>query len=151
MENKPSIAIAAGLCRRFEGLFLRPYLCPAKVPTIGYGATRYENGLRVALSDPPITKQRAEQLLMHELSEIHPKVLRLCPVLQEWGDAATAAILDFTFNLGVGNLAASTLRRKINACDVDAAKRELAKWVRGGGRVLPGLVSRRAAEAALLG
>jgi lysozyme len=146
-----SIALAAGLCRRFEGLYLRPYLCPAKVPTIGYGATRYENGLRVALSDPPITKQRAEQLLMHELSELRPKVLRLCPILQEWGDASTAAILDFAFNLGTGNLQASTLRKKLLIGDLPAAKVELAKWVRGGGRVLPGLVNRRAAEAALLG
>lgn len=149
--SKQSIDIAAGLCRRFEGLYLRPYLCPAKVPTIGYGTTRYENGLRVSLLDPPITKARAEQLLMHELSDIRPKVLRLCPVLQEWGDAAEAAILDFTFNLGTGKLQASTLRKKINADDVSAAKRELARWVYGDGRVLPGLVNRRAAEAALLG
>ena len=52
--------LAAKLCRRFEGLYLRPYLCPAGVPTIGYGSTVYENGMAVQLTDPPITRERAE-------------------------------------------------------------------------------------------
>jgi lysozyme len=151
VDGEPQLIIAAGLCRRFEGLFLKPYLCPANVATIGFGSTRYANGTRVTLSDPAITKQRAEELLMHELRSVQPRVLSLCPVLKDWGPGAIAAILDFAFNLGTGNLQSSTLRKKINANDPEAAKQELRKWVRGGGRVLPGLVSRRAAEAALLG
>lgn len=151
MGNDDAITIAAMLCRRFEGLFLRPYVCPANVPTIGYGSTRYENGVRVSLTDPPITKQRAEALLFHELRKIQPTVLTLCPTLHLWGTAAQAAIIDFTFNLGTGRLKSSTLRKKINADDIDGTKLELKKWVRGGGRVLPGLVKRRAAESALLG
>lgn len=151
MDGEPQLIIAAGLCRRFEGLFLKPYLCPANVATIGYGSTRYENGTRVTLSDPAITKQRAEELLIHELRAVQPRVLSLCPILKSWGPGSIAAILDFAFNLGTGNLQSSTLRKKINANDPEAAKQELRKWVRGGGRVLPGLVSRRAAEAALLG
>jgi lysozyme len=146
-----AITIAAVLCRRFEGLYLRPYLCPASVPTIGFGATRYENGARVKLSDPPITKQRAEELLYHELETIKPDVMRLCPMLERWGFSAQAAIIDFTFNLGIGRLQSSTLRKRINSDNIDGAKIELGKWVRGGGRILPGLVKRRAAEAALLG
>ena len=51
-----AVQIASVLCRRFEGLFLRPYLCPAGVPTIGYGATYYRDGRRVKLSDPAITR-----------------------------------------------------------------------------------------------
>lgn len=145
-----AVIVAAALCRQFEGLYLQPYMCPANVPTIGFGATRYPNGVRVTLADPPITREYAESLLLYELDDITPRVLRLCPNLPEWGTGAMAAILDFTFNLGTGNLQSSTLRRKILAGDRDAAIAELGKWVRGGGRVLPGLVKRRAAEAALM-
>ena len=144
-----AVAIAASLCRQFEGLFLKPYFCPANVATIGFGSTRYEDGRRVTLADPPITKARAEELLMWEINRVCvPAVKRSCPDLKE--PKKLAALLDFTFNLGSGNLHSSTLRKKINAEDWDAAQLELAKWVRGGGRVLPGLVKRRTAEAALL-
>lgn len=88
------------------------------------------------------------QLLEHELEACLPKVKRLCPGL--WSDQATAAILDFAFNCGTGALQSSTLRKRINAGDVDGARTELMKWVRGGGKVLPGLVKRRAAECALI-
>lgn len=145
-----AIQVARDLCLVFEGMYLKPYLCPANVPTIGVGSTFYENGVRVSMSDPPITKYRAMQLLEHELQKCLPAVRRLCPDLEEWGEPATGAILDFAFNCGTGALAASTLRRRINSDDPQGARAELSKWVRGGGRVLPGLVRRRAAEAALL-
>jgi lysozyme len=148
--NRDALLLAAALCRRFEGLYLKPYLCPANVPTIGFGSTMYENGVKVTLSDPPVTKERAEQMLMHELTTIYPKVLRLCPDLPELGPGPTAAILDFTYNLGAGRLQSSTLRKKINSGELEAAREELGKWVRGGGKVLPGLVKRRDAEALLL-
>lgn len=146
-----AIETAKGLCMVFEGLYLKPYLCPALVPTIGIGSTFYEDGTRVTLADPPITRQRAEELLMWELKKCLPRVQSLCPVLKDWGEEPTGAILDFAFNCGTGALQASTLRKRINAGDVDGAKTELMRWVRGGGRVLPGLVKRRAAEIALLG
>lgn len=104
----------------------------------------------MTLADPPITKDRAMELLEHELLACLPKVKKLCPQLSDWGDMATGAILDFAFNCGTGALSGSTLRKRINADDVEGAKLELMKWVRGGGRVLPGLVRRRAAEVALL-
>jgi len=144
------IKIASDLCLVFEGLYLKPYLCPANVPTIGVGSTFYENGRRVTLADPPITRGRAMDLLAHELERCLPRVMRLCPGLHGWSEEAQGAILDFAFNCGTGALQASTLRKRINADDPDGARVELAKWVRGGGRVLPGLVRRRAAEAALL-
>lgn len=144
-----SLDIAVELSKKFEGLSLKPYLCPAGVWTTGYGATFYESGRKVHPTDPLITKDRAEELLLFEL-EKHclPAVLRLCPVLA--GDEKKLnAIVDFTFNCGAGRLQTSTLRRRINALDWDGAKQELAKWVYGGGRKLPGLIRRRAAEAAL--
>jgi len=145
-----AVQTARGLCLVFEGMYLKPYLCPANVPTIGVGATFYEDHTRVTLADPPITRERAMELLDWELNKCLPRVLSLCPTLREWGEKPTGAILDFAFNCGTGALASSTLRKRINAGDVDGAKVELMKWVRGGGRVLPGLVKRRAAEVALL-
>lgn len=151
MGNDP-LLIARALCILFEGVYLRPYLCPAGIPTIGVGSTRYENGVRVTLADPPITRERAEELLMWELrTECLPRIIKLCAHLGDWGPGSVAAIVDFTYNLGSGNLAASTLRRKINANDREGAKAELMKWVKGGGKVLPGLVKRREAEAKLIG
>lgn len=144
----PALDVSAALARRFEGLRLRPYLCPAGVPTIGYGATRYLDGRPVQLSDPPISPEAAERLLAEMLLRLYlPGTAALCPGLR---DEALGAITDFAFNLGLTRLKASTLRRRLLAGDVDGAIDELAKWVRGGGRVLPGLVVRRAAEAAVL-
>jgi lysozyme len=61
-----------------------------------------------------------------------------------------AAIVDFTFNLGAGRLQTSTLQRRVNQRDWAAVASELHRWVYGGGRVLPGPVARREAEARLL-
>lgn len=140
-----AVSVAAALARRFEGCYLRPYLCPAGVPTIGFGATYYEDGTRVTLDDPEITRERAEQLLLWMVRTVYlPVVVRLCPGI----DSANrlAAIIDFTFNLGAGALKASTLRRRINAQQWPEVPTELRKWVRGGGRELRGLVLRREAE-----
>lgn len=150
MESK-AVQVARDLCLVFEGMYLKPYLCPANVPTIGVGSTFYENGTRVSLADSAISRQRAMALLEWELNHCLPKVRRLCPALKDWGEQATGAILDFAFNCGTGALQSSTLRKRINVDDLDGAKTELMRWVRGGGKVLPGLVKRRAAEIALLG
>lgn len=144
-----AVATAAALARRFEGLYLRPYLCPAGVPTIGYGATYYEDGTRVALTDPPITRDRAESLLLWMVHTRYlPAVVKLCPGVDS--PELLAALIDFTFNLGTGNLRMSNLRRRVNARDYGAVPDELRKWNKAGGRVLRGLVLRREAEAALL-
>lgn len=144
-----AIEIAAALARRFEGLYLTPYLCPAGVPTIGYGATYYEGGTPVKMTDAKITKERAEELLLWMLrTKYLPTVMRLCPKVDT--PERLAALIDFTFNLGGGNLKASTLRRKVNAQEWDAVPAELRKWNKAGGRVLRGLTIRREAEIALL-
>lgn len=146
-----AVAIAAALARRFEGLYLSPYLCPAGVATIGFGSTYYEDGTRVQLDDPPITRARAEALLLHMVRTVYlPAVLRLCPALVTATPERLAAIIDFAFNLGAGKLKASTLRRRVNAGQWDQVPAELRKWVNGGGRRLTGLVRRREAEVALV-
>jgi lysozyme len=147
--NDP-VELAEALCRRFEGLYLRPYLCPAGVPTIGHGATFYEDGRRVLLTDPPITRERAEELLRWHLRTVFlPQVRKLCPGATTVG--LVAALTDFAFNLGTGNLAASTLRRKVNSGELEEVPAQLRRWNKAGGRVLRGLTLRREAEIKVLG
>jgi lysozyme len=120
------------------------------VPTIGWGSTFYLDGRRVTLEDPPISRAQADELLEMSIRTIYlPGVLRLCPGLVAHPRALNSSV-DFVYNLGIGRLQTSTLRRELNAEDWDGAREQLMRWVRGGGRVLPGLVRRRQAEAALL-
>jgi len=152
-----NLEIATELCRRFEGYRANPYLCPAGVPTIGYGLTFYADGRKVTMQDPPMDEPTARNLLISELMHRYaPGAIRQCPILltlavtaNDWGKLN--AIVDFAYNLGVGRLQTSTLKRKINAQDWEGAKEQLMLWVRGGGKVLPGLVKRREAERALMG
>ena len=144
-----AVDVSAALARRFEGLFLRPYLCPAGVPSIGYGATYYEDGRRVTLRDAAIKPARAEQLLQWHLRTVYmPAVRKLCPGVRD--AKRLAALIDFAFNLGAGRLQASTLRRRVNADDWGAVPTELRKWVLASGKTLRGLVLRREAEIALI-
>lgn len=146
-----NLAIATELCKRFEGFFSKPYLCPAGVPTIGYGSTYYKDGRKVTMQDSPISQQEALELLQHELKTTFASgVLRQCPILAT-DVSKFNAIVDFCYNLGVGRLQTSTLKRKINAQDWEGAKEQLMLWVRAGGRVLPGLVKRRTAECVFMG
>jgi lysozyme len=145
-----NLEIAAELCRRFEGFRAKPYLCPAGIPTIGYGSTYYADGKKVTLNDPSISQKAANDLLMNELQHTYlPGALRNCPVLAT-DERKCNAIVDFCYNLGVGRLQTSTLKRKINAQDWDGAKEQLMLWTKGGGKVLPGLLKRRQAECALM-
>lgn len=143
-----ALQVATSLCKRFEGLRLKPYLCPAGIPTIGYGSTYYENGKQVTLKDPPITEALAEALLEFTILKIYmPGVKAACPALT---GEALGAMTDFAYNLGVTRFKSSTLAKKINAQDWAGARVELAKWDKGGGRVLKGLTIRRAAESVYL-
>ncbi len=120
-----------------------PYICPAGFWTIGFGHL-------CDAQHPPITEDEAEAYLARNLSTALAATLRYCPVLASEPEGRLAAIVDFTFNLGGGRLQTSTLRRRVNQRDWAAAATELRRWVYGGGRVLPGLVTRREAEATCL-
>jgi lysozyme len=145
-----AVEVAAALCRPFEGLRLKPYICPAGYPTIGYGTVYKPDGTKVTMEDQPITKETAEEWLLHELRHNYlAGVLKASPALIT-NPRALGAMADFAYNLGVARYRGSTLRRKVDAQDWEAAKDELMKWVRGGGKVLPGLVKRRKAECALI-
>jgi lysozyme len=145
-----NLEIAAALCKQFEGYRAKPYLCPAGIPTIGYGSTYYADKRKVTLEDPPMDEPTAKALLMIELEHTYlPGALRNCPGLIT--DVRKCnAIVDFCYNLGIGRLQTSTLKRKVNAGDWDGAKEQLMLWTKGGGKVLPGLLKRRTAECLLL-
>lgn len=144
---------AVELTKRFEGFHrvpkndplrrAHPYICPAGFWTVGFG--------HLCKPDhPPITETEAEAYLAQDLVNALTATLRYCPVLAMQSDSRLAAIVDFTFNLGAGRLQTSTLRQRINQQDWAAAGRELRRWVYGGGKVLPGLVTRREADVLLL-
>ena len=137
---------AIDLIKQFEGFRAKPYLCSAGVPTIGYGSTFYENGNKVTLQDSPITEQKDQELLNLTLNQIFiPGVLRACPNLISYPNKL-GAIVSFAYNLGVGRLQASTLRRKINAEDWEGAGAEILKWNLNLGKPSKGLTVRRKAE-----
>lgn len=136
------------LIKSFEGLRLKPYLCSAGVPTIGYGNTFYENKKKVTLKDPAITEQRAVELLAWSLSGFEQYVDSFCidTISQNQFDA----LVSFCYNLGPANLKSSTLLKKVNANPNDPTIRaEFLKWNKAGGRALAGLTRRRTAEADL--
>lgn len=136
------------LIKFFEGFRAKPYLCPAKVATIGYGATYYPNGKKVTLNDPAIDEVYASQLLQNMLDIYEKAVDSFCrdDITQNQFDA----LVSFAYNLGIGALKSSTLLKKVNANPNDPTIRdEFNRWVMAGGKKLPGLVKRRVAEADL--
>lgn len=130
------------LVKEFEGCRLESYLCPAGIPTCGTGHTGPEVHLGMTC-----TQEQAEAWLADDLDKACKRVMALVhvPLSQGQIDALTS----FVFNLGSGRLMASTLLAKLNDGDYEGAGGEFRKWVYGGGKILPGLVKRRAAEAAL--
>lgn len=137
------LSVLAPLVKRYEGLRLRAYICPAGIPTIGYGHTK-----GVSLGQT-ITELQADALLEQDMTAAVLDTLRLCPVLAQETQTRLAAVADFTFNLGAGRLKASTLRRRINTGEYDDVPYELRRWVRAGPNILPGLVARRESEVQL--
>lgn len=135
------------LVKKFEGLKLEAYLCPAKVPTIGYGSTFYPDGQKVKLGQK-ISLDKAEELLLWELNEVANQIRVALP------QSKFDALVSFAYNLGVGNLKKSTLFKKVLANHNDPTiKDEFMKWtkakVNGELVVLKGLVKRRESESNL--
>ena len=144
------------IIKRHEGFRSKPYLCPSGVPTIGYGNTFYQDGRKVTLQDKPITEAEAAELMRDILKKFEKDIMRLVSVklTQNQFDA----LVSFVYNVGVGSsnpnikggFTPSTLRKKINANPSDPTiAAEFARWNKGGGKVLPGLVKRRKEEAEL--
>ena len=144
--------------RRKEGLRLRAYLDDADVWTIGYGhAILDEKGRQlrgaaneataIRCSQSPITKTQAERLLQGDVRIALRAVARHVRVPLR--PSQRMALASWTFNLGELRLRQSTLLRKLNDGDYGAVPLEMKRWVRGGGRILGGLVTRRDQEVAM--
>lgn len=129
------------LIKKHEGLRLSAYLCPAGVPTIGYGHTK---GVKLG---QVITEAEAEQFLIEDLKTSEQEIDRHNLQLNQ---NQFDALVSFVFNVGAGNFRSSTLLRrvKLNPDDRDI-ENQFKRWAYAKGRVLPGLVKRRNDEAKL--
>lgn len=135
------------LIKSFEGLYLKPYLCPANIPTIGYGSTYYEDNTKVSLQDPAITEERAVQLLQSHLEEHERYVEKLVKI--NINDNQFSALVSFCYNVGPSSLKKSTLLRLLNDGDIAGAGEQFLRWNKANGKELPGLTRRRQAERSL--
>lgn len=147
--HEEALAIAAEFIKPFEGFRSAPYLCPAGVPTIGYGTICYPNGRRVTMKDIAVSESQASFYITDHLRRVSlPGVISACPKVTE--PHKVAALLSFAHNLGVAALASSTLARMINADATDAlVSEQFRRWNKAGGKVLNGLIRRREGEVAL--
>lgn len=130
------------LIKHSESFQAKAYLCPAGKLTLGYGSTGPH--VRPGMT---ITEPQASALLMQDVSRFEKGVLEAVKV--SLSQHQFDALVSLAFNIGLGAFRASTLVRKLNAGKFAEAAQQFARWNRGDGRVLPGLIVRRAAEAAL--
>lgn len=133
---------AIDLAKSFEGCKLTAYQDPVGVWTIGYGHTGKEvhEGL-------VWTQEQADEALEHDILAAGTLLALYSPGLT---DGPLDACTDFVFNLGIGAYRTSTLCQRVNAQDWPAVKTELLRWDHAHGTVIPGLLRRREAEAALI-
>jgi lysozyme len=129
------------LTESFEGCRLVAYQDSVGVWTIGYGHTK---GVVAGMT---CTQAQAEQWLLADVAAAVAAVNRLVHIAMSQDEFD--ALVDFTFNLGVGNFAGSTLLKLLNARDIEGAANEFEKWDLAGGVVVAGLLRRRLAERAL--
>jgi len=135
------------LIKEFEGFSAIPYQCPARIWTIGYGATRDREDNPITINHPDITEKQATELLKKDVIEAEKAVKSLTstPLCQFQFDA----LVSFCYNLGYRSYKESTLRTKVNARDFDGAFEEFGRWIYSNGKPLNGLIKRRDAEAKL--
>lgn len=133
------------LIKRYEGLELEAYQDPVQIWTIGYGHTR---GVKPG---DTISEAQAEVFLYEDLDGAERAVSSnlSAEVFSTISANHYSALVSFTYNVGAGSLRRSTLLKKINAGDFEAAANEFKRWNKAGGKVLNGLIARRAAEEEL--
>ena len=135
---KPAVEQAILVIKKFEGIRHRPYLCPAGILTIGWGSTR-----NVA-PGMEITNEEAQAMLEAEAKDVEAD-LRAC-VKVPLKENQWAALISFTYNIGITRFRCSTLLKKLNGKDRKGAVAEFTRWVHVVKKRLPGLVKSREAE-----
>jgi len=147
------------LIKSFEGCHSSPYRCPAALWTAGYGHVLYPDQARLKTNERSSYLLKPEhnrvfdydeidQLLEKDIKRFEDGVSRLCPASND-RQSNFDAVVSLAFNVGLGNLQASTLRMKYNRGEFEGAADEFLKWRKSNGVVLAGLVRRREAERAL--
>lgn len=136
---------AIELIKRFEGFSATPYLCPAGVPTIGYGSTMQPNDKPVTMKHPPIDAEEAAEWLEQDVGIIAAG-LHMRTKSLNLNQNQFDALVSWVYNLGLGNFDKSTLYKMLRGKNYDAAAKELLRWNKAGGKVLDGLTRRRKAE-----
>ena len=158
---------ARQMIKHHEGVRLRPYLCPAQLWTVGVGHVLYPEQARLPIvrigdyagqlrKEYPLKPEdgrvwspaEVDDLLAQDLSRFESGVARYCPAVTG-RQGHFDGLVSFAFNLGLGTLQRSTLRKLYNRGDHSGAAEEFLKFTKGGGKVLPGLVKRRNDERAL--
>ena len=130
---------------QFEGLSLKPYLCSARIPTIGYGNTYYPNGKRVTLVDDSITQVEAFEMFKTIADKFAKRVFGL--LTKEVTQNQFNSLVSLAYNIGINAFATSTLLKKVNANPKDITiANEFKRWNKAGGVVVQGLVNRRLSE-----
>ena len=132
---------AVELVKGFEGFSPKAYLCPAGVPTIGYGHT---GNVR---PDDTITPEEAESLLEKDLAKFDAGIKKSVKV--PLNENQLAALTSFACNVGLGAFNNSTLLKQLNEGHYELAADQLLRWTKAAGKELKGLVRRRAAERAV--
>lgn len=136
------------LLKKFEGLRLKPYLCPAGVPTISIGCTYYPDGTKVRMTDPEITKEMALIIFRNVLKHYEQSVDSF--FRDDINQNQFDALVSLCYNIGAGALKNSTLLKKVNLNPSNKTIRDsFLVWNKSGGKVLEGLTKRRNAEADL--
>lgn len=130
------------LIRKYEGLRLAAYVCPGGKLTIGYGHTGDD-----VYEGRKIDTEEANELLEHDVERFERAVNEIVTVPMTQG--MFDALISFSFNLGAGALKGSTLLKKLNAGDREAAADEFLRWNKAAGKVLAGLSARRKSEREL--
>jgi lysozyme len=134
------------LIREFEGFRETAYRDATGIWTIGFGHTSAAGKPEVT-PDMTVTRARGEVILRNDVAMFVDGVTELLRV--PLSDAQFSALVSFAYNVGITNFARSSVLACVNARDFDNVSRRLGLWVKAGNRTLPGLIRRRAAEAAL--
>jgi lysozyme len=136
------------LIQDFEGLSLVPYLCSAKVATIGYGATFYPSGKKVTMQDAPISLLTAKWMLKETADKFAADVNKM--IKANINQNQFNAIVSLAYNIGLAGLAKSSLLKKVNANPIDdTIRNSFLVWNKAGGKINNGLTKRRTKEANL--
>lgn len=136
------------IIKKWESFRSKPYLDTGRVATIGYGSTYYKNGARVSMRDKPISQPEALALMEYIANRDFASKINIL-VQAEIGQNMFDALVSFTYNVGIKAFSESTMLKKINTLDFVGAANEFKRWNKDDGKVLAGLVSRRAEEKAL--